>query len=153
MILRFPKSWGRSDLSNDRWHPWSCWRMLRCTKSSMDQSSTMTPEIAVDRCRSRQKMHCAVGGQSTEGSLHDVRVTPVYWGIQDHSLLCSFNIWKHSSRGSVRPPLFTVEGGANEAKMWPAYAVAWRSNPALAQVVVGRTNYAYACIYAFPGFK
>ena len=36
--------------------------------------------------------------------------------------------------------LLTVEGGANKAKLWPAFAVVWRSKPALAQWVVGRTN-------------
>ena len=38
------------------------------------------------------------------------------------------------------PPSFTVEGGANKANVWPAFAVVWRPKPALAQGMVGRTN-------------
>ena len=38
------------------------------------------------------------------------------------------------------PASFTVEQGANKAKVWLAFAVAWRPKPALAQGVVGRTN-------------
>ena len=62
-----------------------------------------------------------------EASLPDVRVTPGYRDTQDHSLLCSYNIWKHLSWGSVRcppspPPTtipFTVEEDVNKTE-WAA---------------------------------